>query len=113
MRQVLDSFRLLNAAEAQAARPLQIRLVPAASGETVDAMAARMPEQDRAADLFRVLNGLDATTRWCPDSATRSSPNSLGGINTIMLALGASIAVLNTGLGRRRHGWSGHARPRR
>lgn len=66
MRQVLDSFRLLNAAEAQAARPLQIRLAPAASGETVDAMAARMPEQDRAADLFRVLNGLDRNDALVP-----------------------------------------------
>ena len=66
MRQVLDSFRLLNAAEAQAARPLQIRLVAAAAGDTAETMAARMPEQDRAAELFRVLNGLERNGTLVP-----------------------------------------------
>lgn len=59
MRAVLDSFRALTPAEAQAARPLQIRLVAAAAGDNAASMAARMPNQDRALELFNVLNGLD------------------------------------------------------
>lgn len=59
MKTVIDSFRSLSPAEAQAARPLQIRIVPAAAGDTVAGMAERMPEQDRPAELFRLLNGLE------------------------------------------------------
>lgn len=59
MRSIIESFRSLTPAEAQAARPLQLRIVTAAAGDTVAGMAERMPEQDRPADLFRLLNGLD------------------------------------------------------
>ena len=59
MRALLSSFRVLGAGEAQTARPLTIRVVPAAGGDTPATMAARMPEQERAQELFMVLNGLE------------------------------------------------------
>ena len=59
MRSIIESFRSLTPAEAQAARPLQLRIVTAAAGDTVAGMAEGMPEQDRPAELFRLLNGLD------------------------------------------------------
>ncbi|MCU4178634.1 M48 family metalloprotease [Bosea sp. BH3] len=59
MRSLIDSFRTLSPAEAQAVKPMQIRIVPAEAGDTVASMAERMPGQDRPAELFRLLNGLD------------------------------------------------------
>ncbi|WP_076442544.1 M48 family metalloprotease [Bosea sp. TND4EK4] len=59
MRAIIESFRSLSSAEAQAAKPLQIRIVAAAAGDSVASIAERMPEQDRPAELFRLLNGLD------------------------------------------------------
>lgn len=66
MRSVIDSFRALTPAEAQAARPMQIHLAAAAAGDTPATMAARMPEQERAQELFLVLNGLDRNTALTP-----------------------------------------------
>lgn len=59
LRMILESFRSLTPAEAQATRPLQIRIVTAAAGDTAAGMAERMPDQDRPAELFRLLNGLE------------------------------------------------------
>ncbi|AMJ63769.1 hypothetical protein AXW83_17535 [Bosea sp. PAMC 26642] len=63
MRSVIDSFRSLSPAEAQAARPMQIRLVAAGDGDTPASMAARMAGQERAIELFLVLNGLERNSR--------------------------------------------------
>ncbi len=57
---VRNSFKLLSPAEKAALKPLRIRIVSARSGDTVASMAGRMVGVDRKADLFRVLNGLDA-----------------------------------------------------
>ncbi|PZU89383.1 MAG: peptidase M48 [Chelatococcus sp.] len=59
MRRVIESFRALSPAEAQAVRPMQIRLVAATAGDTAAAMAERMQEQDRPLELFLLLNGLE------------------------------------------------------
>ena len=59
LRSVIESFRSLSPQEAQAVRPTQIRLVTASDGDTPATMAARMAGQDRAQELFMVLNGLD------------------------------------------------------
>lgn len=56
-RASMESFRRLTATEA-AIKPLRIRLVRAGEGDTVETFLRRMPEQDRAAERFRVLNGL-------------------------------------------------------
>ncbi len=53
------SFRVLSAEEAQAVRPITVRIVTAAAGDTPATMAARMAEQERAQELFMVLNGIE------------------------------------------------------
>lgn len=66
MRGIVESFRVLTPAEAQAAKPLHIRIVSAPAGATVASMAERMPEQDRPAELFQLLNGLDRGAALTP-----------------------------------------------
>ncbi|RDJ20896.1 hypothetical protein DWF00_28575 [Bosea caraganae] len=65
MRAVLDSFRTLTAAEAQATRPLQLRLV-AADGDNLASLAGRMAVQDRPVELFLLLNGLERGSKLTP-----------------------------------------------
>ncbi|HEY0233936.1 MAG TPA: M48 family metalloprotease [Afipia sp.] len=59
-RETVNSFRRLTLAEIQAARPLRIKIVTVQPGETVDTLARQMQGVDRAAERFRILNGLDA-----------------------------------------------------
>lgn len=66
MRALLDSFHVLTPAEAQSAKPLQLRLVGAGEGDTPASLAARMATQDRALELFLLLNGLDRNSRLTP-----------------------------------------------
>jgi predicted Zn-dependent protease len=66
MRSLVDSFRVLTPAEAQAAKPLQIRLVAAGGGDTPATMAARMAGQERAQELFLILNGLERGASLTP-----------------------------------------------
>jgi len=66
MRALLSSFRVLSAEEAQAIRPKQVRAVAATEGDSPATMAARMPEQDRAQELFLVLNGIERGTALTP-----------------------------------------------
>lgn len=66
MRTLIESFRSLSPAEAQAARPLQIRLVTANAGDTAGTLAATMAGQDRALELVQVLNGLDRNAALTP-----------------------------------------------
>jgi predicted Zn-dependent protease len=66
MRSIVESFKVLTPAEAQAAKPLRIRIVSAAAGDTVASMAEHMPEQDRPAELFQLLNGLDRGSALTP-----------------------------------------------
>ncbi|TCR67267.1 M48 family metalloprotease [Bosea sp. BK604] len=65
MRAVLDSFRTLTPAEAQATRPLQLRIVSADSSDPAS-LAGRMAVQDRPLELFLLLNGLDRASRLNP-----------------------------------------------
>jgi predicted Zn-dependent protease len=58
-RRTTYSFRVLTESEAAALKPLRIRVVHAAPGDTVQSLARRMAGDDRfAAEQFRVLNGL-------------------------------------------------------
>lgn len=59
MRALLQSFRVMSAEEARSIKPMQVRTVAAAAGDTPATLAARMPEQDRALELFMVLNGIE------------------------------------------------------
>lgn len=65
-RRTTYSFRVLTESEAAALKPLRIRVVKAARGDTVKSLAARMAGVDGyAVERFRVLNGLrgDAEVR--------------------------------------------------
>lgn len=59
-RDTVNSFRRLTLAEIQAARPLRIKVINVQPGDTVESLSHRMQGVDRAAERFRVLNGLDA-----------------------------------------------------
>jgi predicted Zn-dependent protease len=52
------TFRRVPINEANEARPLRIRMVKVARGDTVDRLARRMAVPDRAIERFLVLNGL-------------------------------------------------------
>lgn len=60
---IAQSFRLISAAEAAAVKPMRLRIVTVKAGETIGALAARMPFADYKLERFRALNGLtpDAT----------------------------------------------------
>ncbi|MFO1155010.1 MAG: M48 family metalloprotease [Rhodospirillales bacterium] len=58
-KDTVTSLRRLSDAEAAAIRPLRVRIVAVRPGDTVQSLAAGMPFPGYAADLFRVLNGLD------------------------------------------------------
>jgi predicted Zn-dependent protease len=52
------TFRPLDAAERARLKPLRIRVVTVAPGDTAETLARRMAPLDRSVSLFRVLNGL-------------------------------------------------------
>ena len=62
----VSSFRRMSVAEARAARPLRLKVVTVAAGDTVEKLAARMAYSDRQVERFRVLNGLEANDRLNP-----------------------------------------------
>ena len=52
-------FRALSPQEAAALKPLKLAVLPVRAGDTVERLAARMPDhQDHKLEQFRVLNGL-------------------------------------------------------
>jgi predicted Zn-dependent protease len=53
------SFRRMSLSEAEAARPLRLRVVTVASGDTAERLAQRMIVPDHPLERFLVLNGLD------------------------------------------------------
>jgi predicted Zn-dependent protease len=59
-RRTTYSFRRLAADEAAATRPLRIRVIAAGVGDTPQTLAARMPQDGYAPELFQVLNGVPA-----------------------------------------------------
>ena len=52
----------MSIAEIEAAKPLRLRVVTAAPGETVERLANRMAIADRQIERFRMLNGLEPGT---------------------------------------------------
>jgi predicted Zn-dependent protease len=65
-REAVNTFRRMTLAESQAAKPLHIRIMTVAPGETVERLASRMATPDRPLERFRVLNGLAAADRVIP-----------------------------------------------
>ncbi len=70
-REAVNTFRRMSLAEIEQAKPLRIKIVKVAPGDTVEKLAARMAVVDRAADRFRVLNGLEPGDRLKPGSEVK------------------------------------------
>jgi predicted Zn-dependent protease len=70
-RESVGTFRRMSLAEIETAKPLRLQVVKVAPGETVDRLASRMAVSDRAAERFRVLNGLDPSDRLKPGSEVK------------------------------------------
>ena len=65
-RESVGTFRRMTLAENQAAKPLHIKIVTVAPGDTVERLASRMAVPDRPVERFRVLNGLGPNDRANP-----------------------------------------------
>jgi predicted Zn-dependent protease len=61
-RDAVNTFRRMSNAESASAKPLRIRIVQVAEGDTVERLAGRMAT-DRKEERFRILNGLSPTER--------------------------------------------------
>ena len=70
-REAVNTFRRMSLAEIEQAKPLRIKIVKVAPGDTVEKLAARMAVADHAADRFRVLNGLEPGDRLKPGSEVK------------------------------------------
>ena len=58
-RESIGTFRRMSLAEIEDAKPLHLKVVTVAPGDTVEKLASRMAVTDHAAERFRVLNGLE------------------------------------------------------
>jgi predicted Zn-dependent protease len=70
-RESIGTFRRMSIAEIEAAKPLRLKVVTVAPGNTVDKLAGKMAVADHAVERFRVLNGLGPTDRLKPGSAVK------------------------------------------
>lgn len=70
-RESVGSFRRMSLAEIEQAKPLRLRVVTVAPGDTQEKLAGRMAVADRALDRFRVLNGLTPTEKLKPGSTIK------------------------------------------
>jgi predicted Zn-dependent protease len=70
-RDSVGSFRRMSLAESSSAKPLRIKLITVAEGDTVERLAARMGHVDRPADRFRVLNGLGPNDHLTPGNTVK------------------------------------------
>jgi predicted Zn-dependent protease len=59
-RDTVGSFRAISETERARVRPLRLQVVSVQPGDTVEQLAARMAPRERAAERFRVVNGLGA-----------------------------------------------------
>jgi len=70
-RESMDSFRRMSLAEIEQAKPLRVKILKVAPGDTVEKLAGRMALADRAAERFRVLNGIEPGDRLKPGSEVK------------------------------------------
>jgi predicted Zn-dependent protease len=70
-RESVGTFRRMTLAEMKAAKPLHLKVVSVAEGDTVEKLASRMVVPDRAVERFRVLNGLGPTDRLTVGDAVK------------------------------------------
>jgi predicted Zn-dependent protease len=57
-RQSVGTFRRMSLTEIEQAKPLRLKIVTVAPGETIEQIARRMAVSDRQTERFRILNGL-------------------------------------------------------
>ncbi len=69
-RESVGTFRRMSLAEIQQAKPLHLKIVKVASGDSVEKLASHM-DTDHAVDRFRVLNGLETDDRLKPGSEVK------------------------------------------
>src|SRR5207249_9732464 len=62
-RESVATFRRMTLAESRAAKPLHLKIMTVAPGETVERLASRMATIDRPLERFRMLNGLAPNER--------------------------------------------------
>ncbi len=65
-RDAVGTFRRMTLAESQAARPLRLKVVTVAAGDTIERLASRMAITDRPVERFRIINGLAPGDRLNP-----------------------------------------------
>ncbi len=70
-RESVGSFRRMSLAEIEQAKPLHLKVVTVAPGDTVEKLAGRMIVADHAIERFRMLNGLEASDRLKPGSEVK------------------------------------------
>jgi predicted Zn-dependent protease len=59
-RDSVDTFRRLSLSEMQGAKPLRLKVVSVAPGDTAERLATHMAVTDRPLERFLVINGLEA-----------------------------------------------------
>lgn len=65
-RNSVQTFRRLQLAEIQAARPLRLAIATVGPGDTIERLAQRMAVPDRALERFRIINGLEQGQKLAP-----------------------------------------------
>ena len=65
-RESVTTFRRMSLSEMNSVRPMRIKVVTVGANDTVERLAHRMAIKDRAAERFRVLNGLAAGDKVRP-----------------------------------------------
>jgi predicted Zn-dependent protease len=65
-RDAVGTFRRMSLAEIEDAKPLHLKVVTVAPGDTVEKLASRMAVADRPVERFRVLNGLEPGDKLKP-----------------------------------------------
>ncbi|MDO8288073.1 MAG: M48 family metalloprotease [Parvibaculum sp.] len=58
---IAASFRLISRAEANAVKPMRVKIVKVRAGDTVASLSSRMPFADYKVERFRALNGMPAS----------------------------------------------------
>jgi predicted Zn-dependent protease len=70
-RESIGTFRRMSLAEIEQAKPLRLKVVTVAPGETIEKLASRMAIADHPAERFRVLNGIEPGDRLKPGSEVK------------------------------------------
>ncbi|HLF59256.1 MAG TPA: M48 family metalloprotease [Alphaproteobacteria bacterium] len=65
------SFRRISAGEAEQVKPYRLHVIQAASGDTVESLAARQPFSDFSEERLRVLNGLGPGDALAPGALVK------------------------------------------